>query len=114
VGFHYKGNAGTLYNCLDANGQPICRKLGVKLEFNAYDSNKRFYGLKKLNLNSSVWDDSLMRERLSYSLFREMNVHTSRATPALPPRFPEGVWRRIEEAVAQRLDDERVWCNACP
>jgi len=83
VGFHYKGSAGTLYNCLDANGLPICRKLGVKIEFNAYDSNKRFYGLKKLNFNSSVWDDSLMRERLSYSLFREMNVPTSRATHAL-------------------------------
>jgi hypothetical protein len=27
-------------------------------------------------------------------------LHTSRATPALPPRFQEGVWRRIEEADA--------------
>ena len=48
-----------------------------------YDSNKRFYGLKKLNFNSSVWDDSLLRERLGYGMFRDMNVHASRAGHAL-------------------------------
>ena len=106
VGFHYKGSAGTLYNCLDATGHSICRKLGVKLEFNAIDAGKRFYGLKKLNLNSSVWDDSLMHERLSYSLFREMNVHTSRATHALLYVNGDfwGVFSMIEE-IDGRFDD---------
>jgi hypothetical protein len=27
-------------------------------------------------------------------------LHASRVSPALPPRFQEGVWRRIEEAAA--------------
>jgi hypothetical protein len=108
VGFHYKGNVGTLSNCVDANGKQICRKLGVKIEFDAYEKPKRFYGMKKLNFNSSVWDDSLMRERLSYSTFREMDVYASRASHALVYVNGDfwGVFSMVEE-VDGRFDDYR-------
>ena len=108
VGFRYKGSYGTLYNCLDANGNPICKKIGRKIVFDEYDPTKRFYGLKKLNFNSSVWDDSLMRERLGYGMFREMNVYASRAGHALLYLNGDylGVFSMVEE-VDGRFTDNR-------
>ena len=108
VGFHYKGNAGTLLNCVDSSGKQTCRKLGVKIEFDAYEKSKRFYGMKKLNFNSSVWDDSLVRERLSYSIFREMDVYASRAGHALVYVNGDfwGVFSMVEQ-VDGRFDDYR-------
>ncbi len=112
VGFHYKGSYGTLYNCLDANGNPICRKIGRKIAFDEYDSTKRFYGLKKLNFNSSVWDDSLLRERLGYGMFRDMNVVAARAGHALLYLNGDylGVFSMVEE-VDGRFTDNRFQGN---
>lgn len=40
-------------------------------------------------------------------------LRASRATPALPPRFQEGVWRRIEEAdVPNRSTRGLTWLDA--
>ena len=36
----------------------------------------------------------------------------SRSSPALPPRFQEGVWRRIEHAEAGRSDERQSWLDA--
>ena len=41
---------------------------------------QRFFGLKRLQLHASINDPTLMRERLSYSLFREFGVPTVRQT----------------------------------
>lgn len=108
VGLKYKGSYGTLYGCLDDAGNPTCRKIGMKIVFNEYDDHKRFYGLKKLNFNSSVYDDSLMHERLGYSLFREMGIYASRDTHALLYLNGEflGVFSMIEE-VDGRFTDNR-------
>ena len=40
-------------------------------------------------------------------------LRESRVSPALPPRFQEGVWRRIEEAVAAvKTIDDITWLDA--
>ncbi|MBE0542875.1 MAG: hypothetical protein IH623_16110 [Verrucomicrobia bacterium] len=39
-------------------------------------------------------------------------LHESRAAPALPPRFQEGVWRRIERAEAQSSANGNSWLDA--
>jgi hypothetical protein len=50
--------------------------------------------MNKENINSDPGFANASDARLS-ALLRE-----SRVSPALPPRFQEGVWRRIEEATA--------------
>jgi hypothetical protein len=39
-------------------------------------------------------------------------LRESRVTPALPPRFQEGVWRRIEEAEAPAKFNGIAWLDA--
>jgi hypothetical protein len=40
-------------------------------------------------------------------------LRASRVSPALPPRFQEGVWRRIEEAAAPvKSSDSIAWLDA--
>jgi len=82
VGLRYKGSVGTLESCVDKNGKQICPKLSMKIKFNKYDKNKRFYGLKRLNFHSLMYDPSLMHDRLAYKMFRDMNVDAPRATHA--------------------------------
>lgn len=36
-------------------------------------------------------------------------LHSARPTPALPPRFQENVWRRIESAEAHRVPAGAYW-----
>lgn len=80
VGVRYKGNYGTLYPCFDSNGDRnnVCGKLAFKIDFNEYDDNQRFRGLKKINLQSMSRDPTLMREALSYSLYRSVGIATPR------------------------------------
>jgi spore coat protein H len=108
VGLRYKGNVGTLENCFDAKGNQICSKLSMKLVFNEYDTNKRFYGLKRLNFHALTYDPSLMHDRLAYGMFREMNVHASRATHAQLYLNGEylGVFSMVEQ-VDGRFADHR-------
>ena len=86
VGVRFKGSVGSLGSCFrgsnarwDAGGR--CNKLSMKLKFNFVDSSQRFFGLKKVMLHASMGDNSQLRERLGYSLFREMGVPTSRQQP---------------------------------
>ena len=46
----------------------------MKLSFNKYDDDQRFYGMKKMNLHAMMNDNSLMRECLAYTLYRTMGV----------------------------------------
>jgi spore coat protein H len=78
VGLRFKGAYGNLYPCFDENDALICPKLSMKIKFNEYDDEKRFMGLKRINLHSPRWDQSLMKEYFSYKLFREMGIPTSR------------------------------------
>jgi len=60
----------------------VCQRFSLKLDFNEYDENARLDGLKKLNLHAMSADPSKMRERLGYSLYRDMGVLAPRAVHA--------------------------------
>ena len=76
VGIRFKGFFGSLRLCLI--GLTTCHKLSYKLKFDYVNPNQRFFGLKRLQLHASISDTTMMRERLSYQLFREMGVPTVR------------------------------------
>lgn len=88
VGIRYKGSVGAFVNCLSGSnwanpsGRKTCTKLSMKIKINWNDSSDTFYGLKKLQFHSQNLDDSQMRERLGYLLFREMGVPAPRSVHA--------------------------------
>lgn len=71
VGLRYKGN-GTFIE-----GQQFGR-LPFKIDFNEYDDDLKFRGLTKINFNNNASDPSLLREALSYEMFREAGIPCSR------------------------------------
>jgi spore coat protein H len=64
------------------NPGPKTGKCSIKIDFNQVDSKARFFGLKKINFHSMNADSSMLRERLAYSLFREMGLAAPRSTHA--------------------------------
>jgi spore coat protein H len=82
VGLRFKGSLGTLASCFEDDGTPRCEKLSMKLKFDEYVAEQRFFGLKRLNFNSMLFDDTLMRERLAYRVYREMGVVAPRSAHA--------------------------------
>ena len=88
VGIRYKGSVGAFVNCLSGrdwanpSGYKICTKLSMKVKINWLDSDHTFYKLKKLQFHSQNLDESQMRERLAYWLFREMGVVAPRSIHA--------------------------------
>jgi CotH protein len=60
----------------------VCQRFSLKLDFNEYDEHARLDGLKKLNLHAMAADPSKMRERLGYSLYRDMDLLAPRAVHA--------------------------------
>jgi spore coat protein H len=83
IALRFKGSYGTLYSCFDESGALICPRLSMKLKFNEYDEDLRFFGLKRLNFHANRYDDSRMKERLAYDLFRAMDVPAPRAAWAV-------------------------------
>jgi hypothetical protein len=79
VAIRYKGGFGSLQGCFDADGNLICSKLSLKVSFNETDANGRFAGLRKLIFHACNRDRTCLRERVSYGLYRDMGVETSRA-----------------------------------
>jgi spore coat protein CotH len=82
VATRFKGSLGTLAGCFRDDGSQYCSKLSMKLKFDEYVRDQRFFGLKRLNFNSMILDSSSLRERLAYRLFREMGVAAPRAVHA--------------------------------
>ncbi len=82
VGLRYKGSEYSLTRCFDTAGNRSdyydCRNVSLKIKFDKYDSTQRFYEMKRLNLHSMSYDDSKLREMISYELFRENGIYTSR------------------------------------
>jgi hypothetical protein len=60
----------------------VCQRFSLKLDFNRNDKDARLDGLKKLNLHAMSADPSKFRERLGYSLYRDMGVLAPRAVHA--------------------------------
>ncbi|MED5453503.1 MAG: CotH kinase family protein, partial [Verrucomicrobiota bacterium] len=71
VGLRYKGN-GTFIE-----GARVDR-YSFKIDFNEYVKGQEFRGMTKINLNNNITDPSLMREALSYDLFRDAKIPASR------------------------------------
>lgn len=82
IGVRYKGGFGTLDLCFDQNGQRTCPKLSMKLKFDEYVTGQRFAGLKRLNFHSMQYDESHMKDRLAYGLFRAAGVPAPRSVHA--------------------------------
>lgn len=71
VGVRLRGKLGS-FRTLD--GKPK-----LKIDFNRYIPDRRFFGLEAMSLNSSLSDCSYVKEPLGYALFEAMGVNTSRA-----------------------------------
>lgn len=104
VGIRFKGFRGSLYNCFDFDDQGrvlrrTCSRLPIKLGFDQYDDDARFYGLKKLNFHVMRNDTTLMHERVSYFLFRAFGVPAPRAVHATLSvnGEPLGLFALVEE-----------------
>lgn len=88
VGIRYKGSIGAFVNCLSGNnwsnpsGYKTCTKLSMKIKINWEGREEKFYKLKKLQFHSMNLDDSQMRDRLGYWLFRKMGVSAPRSVHA--------------------------------
>ena len=88
VGIRYKGSIGAYVGCLSGldwanpSGHKTCTKLSMKVKINWEGREEKFYGLKKIQLHSQNNDDSQMRDRMAYWLFREMGVPAPRAIHA--------------------------------
>ncbi|HET8939410.1 MAG TPA: CotH kinase family protein [Polyangiales bacterium] len=80
----FKGSQGSfVYPCtMDSPASPKAGKCSMKLDFNETDPDARFFGLKKINFHSMNADESMLRDRLGYQLFREMGIASPRAVHA--------------------------------
>mmetsp|Transcript_20374 Transcript_20374/g.28122 ORF Transcript_20374/g.28122 Transcript_20374/m.28122 type:complete len:453 (+) Transcript_20374:2-1360(+) len=87
VGVRYKGSYGSFRHCVEGfpnYGKKTCTKLSMVVKINYLDkhSERRFFGLKKLQFHSMNQDKSLMKERLGYYIFRELGVASSHVVHA--------------------------------
>jgi len=71
VGLRFKGNSTFLFT----RGT---LKRPFKLDFDRYNKQGEFLGLKKLNLNNNATDPTQIREALSYQIYRDAGVAASR------------------------------------
>lgn len=68
VGFRLRGNTSR-----------EARKKSFKISINTFERGRKFYGLEKLNINGEHNDPSIIRSKLSWDLFKKMNLPSSRA-----------------------------------
>lgn len=67
----YKGNSSFMR-------APTPLKRSLKLDFDAPDAKRRFFGMRTLNLNNNAFDPSQMRETLAYDVFHRADVPAPR------------------------------------
>ncbi|MBN2194638.1 MAG: CotH kinase family protein [Polyangiaceae bacterium] len=108
VGLRFKGSYGSLYNCFEEPGVNTCRKLGMKLKFDKYDPDQRFFGLKRLNLQGNRYDATYLKERLAYDIYRAAGIVSPRAAWALVRvnDEPQGLFGMVE-AIDGRFTADR-------
>ena len=63
---------------LRGNTSRYSGKKSFKISFNTFSPGRKFHGLEKMNLNGEHNDPSLIRSRLSWDLFKQMEVPGSR------------------------------------
>lgn len=99
IGFRYKGGF-QISDCYKT-GVNTCKRMSWKLDFAEYVPTQRFHGLKKLNLHSVVADQSYVRERLSYQLFRSMGIYAPRSVHS--KLYINGVYKGVY-ATTEEID----------
>jgi len=122
IGVRIKGNY-SVWGCVDfGTGErvqrvepffgniDVCQRFSLKLDFDRYSDDSRLDGLKKLNLHAMAADPSRLRERLGYSLFREMGIVAPRAVHARV--YINGEYHGLFAAVEQV--DGRFTANRFP
>lgn len=107
VGLRFKGSYGTLYACFDDQGEMICPRMSLKLKFDEYVDDQRFFGLKRLNFNANRQDDSRMKERLAYDLYRSMGIVAPRSAWAVVRVNGQsyGLYGMVEQVDGRFTDD---------
>src|SRR5262249_13668685 len=106
VGLRFKGN-GTFLEGQSKQKPPF------KIDFSELNKGVRFRGLAKINLHNCATDPSMLREALSYELFREASVVCSRVGFAkvsitVPGTFahkPLGLYTLVEQVDQRFLKD---------
>ena len=84
VGLRYKGSTGTLQQVLvERRTEQFLPKLSLKIAFDHVVDTRRFCGLRRLNFHSMIYDRSLMRDRLSYQMFRDAGIPAPRCSHAM-------------------------------
>jgi len=103
----YKGDWTSLKSCFDSTGKLTCKKLSLKVRFNKYDRCGRFHGLRRINFNSSIVDKSLMRERITWNLMRDVGLRASQASHALVSvnGISLGIFVMVEPVDKELLED---------
>jgi spore coat protein CotH len=71
VSVRFKGSSSYKY-------APSELKRSLKVDFNASDKSRTFFGMRELNLNNNAFDSSQMREALAYDVFRHAGVAAPR------------------------------------
>jgi len=106
VGLRFKGEY-SLWSCVDDTGKLTCDKLSLKLKFTEYDPEKRFHGLKRLNFNNLVDEGAIVRESISYRLFRDMGIIAPRTSFAVVSvnGQSQGLYSVVEEVDGRFTDD---------
>lgn len=99
VGLRFKGSYGTLDLCFDREGQLICPKLSMKVKFDEYALDRRFFGLKRLNFHSMIRDATKLHEHVAYGLYREQGLASPRSSWAVLSVNGEklGVFSMVEQ-----------------
>ena len=88
VGVRYKGSIGAFLGCTSGpnpfvpSGPKTCTKLSLKLKINRDGSDAEFYGQRRVQLHAMNLDQSFLRDRLGYEMFREAGVPAPRSTHA--------------------------------
>lgn len=107
IALRFKGSYGTLYGCFDEAGELVCPRLSMKLKFSEYDEDLRFFGLKRLNFHANRFDDSRMKEKLAYDLYRAMGITAPRSAWAVIRVNGEslGLYGMVEELDGRFTED---------
>jgi spore coat protein CotH len=106
VGLRFKGNASYM-----ASSRGL--KRNFKVDFNHYDEDKNFHGLKSINLNAGAMDPTRAHEALSYAVFRAAGVPAPRTafaqvTLTIPGKYDRellGTYTVVEQVSKTFLKD---------
>jgi hypothetical protein len=111
VGIRFKGGY-TLDSCFEMGAESTCPKMSLKVKFNEVESEKRWHGMKRINLNAMNADPSYLRERLGYKLANDIGLVSPRSVHArveINGAF-HGLFSLVE-SVDGRFTDDRYPSN---